>query len=112
MDDNDSLHSPSHVPDFHYPKPTSARNAAARQQKLDADGEDSSPEKAGMSRKSRVSFEIPPKSIATSGDTDVADEYEDTGREHGRIRKDAESEALELCRRMWDLSSITATSLG
>jgi hypothetical protein len=117
MDDVDSLHSPSHVPDFHYPKPTGPRNTAARQQQqqqhLDPDDVDSSPEKSGKSRKSRVSFEIPPKSIATSED---ADDDDDDGEQEndggGKMRKDAESEVLEICRRMWNLNSIAGGTLG
>jgi hypothetical protein len=104
MDDNDSVHS-AQVPDFRYPKPSSVRSV--NRQHLDSEA-GSSPEKLNK-RRSRVSFEVPPKSIVTSGDAEAdADDESDNakGPIHHRRPKPAESEVLELCRRMWDLNSM------
>jgi hypothetical protein len=104
MDDNDSVHS-TQVPDFRYSKPSSIRSV--NRQHLDSEA-GSSPEKLNK-RRSRVSFEVPSKSIVTSGDGDADDESDNAKDTHHRRRpKPAESEVLEMCRRMWDLNSMAA----
>jgi hypothetical protein len=52
------------------------------------------------SRKSRVSFEIPSRSVADEDHEDMI-----AGSEEGRTGED---EVMEICRRMWDLGNATA----